>query len=150
VKYTYEGDANVDGQINADDYAAIDSGFATHATGYANGDFNYSGGAPNSDDYFTIDRAFADQGAALGGAAIVPQAPSAEETAPIETVAPVGAASAAEPTAPTPSTTSSSISIQSESLKRTKHRHHKRGNDDDRVWQSKAKSDALTRFLRRM
>src|SRR5205085_12575098 len=45
VKYTYDGDANVDGQINADDYAAIDAGFATHATGYAHGDFNYSGGA---------------------------------------------------------------------------------------------------------
>jgi hypothetical protein len=67
VKYTYNGDANADGQLNADDYAAIDTGFATRATGYNNGDFNYSGGAANSDDYFVIDRAYSNQGAALAG-----------------------------------------------------------------------------------
>lgn len=61
VKYTYNGDANADGQLNADDYAAIDAGFASHATGYGNGDFNYSGGAPNADDYFVIDLAYSNQ-----------------------------------------------------------------------------------------
>ena len=50
LKYTYNGDGNLDGSINADDFAQIDAGFATHAGGYYNGDFNFSGGAPNSDD----------------------------------------------------------------------------------------------------
>jgi hypothetical protein len=75
IKYTYNGDANADGLLNADDYAAIDAGFATGATGYANGDFNYSGGPPNSDDYFAIDLAFANQDAPLAPA---PQAASAQ------------------------------------------------------------------------
>jgi hypothetical protein len=83
VKYTYNGDANVDGVLNADDYAQIDAGFASQAIGYLNGDFNYSGGAPNSDDYFLIDKTFADQGAPLGGAA-APLAATAEETSAAE------------------------------------------------------------------
>jgi hypothetical protein len=65
VKYTYNGDGNLDGRIDADDYAGIDAGFATHATGYRNGDFNYSDGQPNSDDFFLIDKAFSDQSAVL-------------------------------------------------------------------------------------
>jgi hypothetical protein len=78
VRYTYNGDANEDGVLNADDYAHIDAGFASQATGYLNGDFNFSGGAPNADDYFLIDRTFADQGAPLGEAA-TPVAPAAAE-----------------------------------------------------------------------
>src|SRR6185503_3397488 len=73
VKYTYNGDANVNGVLDADDYAQIDSGFASQSTGYLNGDFNYSGGAPNADDYFIIDKTFADQDTPLG----VPAAPLA-------------------------------------------------------------------------
>ena len=57
------------GVFDADDYAKIDAGFASHLTGYRNGDFNFSGGSPNSDDYFQIDRAFHNQGAALSSAA---------------------------------------------------------------------------------
>ncbi|HEV8605303.1 MAG TPA: lamin tail domain-containing protein [Tepidisphaeraceae bacterium] len=68
IKYTYNGDGNLDGQLNADDYALIDAGFASHAAGYDNGDFNYSGGSPNSDDYFVIDQAFSNQGSALAPA----------------------------------------------------------------------------------
>ncbi|HEV8292257.1 MAG TPA: hypothetical protein VGP94_10050, partial [Tepidisphaeraceae bacterium] len=133
VKYTYDGDANADGQINADDYAAIDTGFATHATGYRNGDFNYSGGQPNSDDYFTIDRAYSDQGAVLGEVPTAPQAPLAQETS-------VGAASAADPM----------MSTESPTPKRTKHRHHKRAPRLDPIWNPPIpNSDALTRFLRR-
>jgi hypothetical protein len=78
VKYTYNGDANEDGVLNADDYAQIDAGFATRANGYLNGDFNLSGGPPNSDDYFLIDRTFADQGAPLSDPA-TPVAPAAAE-----------------------------------------------------------------------
>jgi hypothetical protein len=55
IKYTYNGDANLDGQINADDYANIDlySQFPASNT-YAHGDFNY-GGSINADDYALID-----------------------------------------------------------------------------------------------
>jgi hypothetical protein len=164
VKYTYDGDANLDGQVNADDYAAIDAGFATHATGYAHGDFNYSGGQPNSDDYFAIDRSFSDQGAVLAGPS-APEAPAsatleaptaAASPAPTDTSDPTGSAGsppAAAPTTPTPqapASTALSIATDSDSLKRTKHRHHKRTLRPDPVWNPKTpNSDALTRFLHR-
>jgi hypothetical protein len=55
IAYTYQGDLNLDGQINADDYALIDlySTFA-NASGYSHGDINYNG-AINADDYALID-----------------------------------------------------------------------------------------------
>ena len=106
VKYTYNGDGNLDGTINADDFALIDAGFATHSTGYHNGDFNYSGGAPNADDYFAIDKAYFDQAAPLSS----PQAPAAQ------------AAAASTPIV------SSSIDGSKLAVKEPekKHRHHKR------------------------
>jgi hypothetical protein len=60
VKYTWNGDANLDGLVNADDYFRIDSGYITQATGYYNGDFNYDG-TINADDYFLIDSAYIGQ-----------------------------------------------------------------------------------------
>jgi hypothetical protein len=60
VKYTWEGDANLDGVVNADDYFQIDSGFISQKGGWYNGDFNYDGVA-NADDYFLIDAAFLGQ-----------------------------------------------------------------------------------------
>jgi len=57
VKYSWNGDANLDGLINADDYFLIDSGFVTQLGGYTNGDFNYDA-IVNADDYFLIDSAF--------------------------------------------------------------------------------------------
>ena len=65
VKYTYNGDATLDGRITFDDYVRIDTGFNAHRTGWANGDFNYSG-AVNFDDYVLIDTAFNTQGGTLG------------------------------------------------------------------------------------
>ncbi|MCY2954473.1 MAG: carboxypeptidase regulatory-like domain-containing protein [Planctomycetota bacterium] len=64
VKYTWDGDANLDGIINADDYFQIDSGYITQAKGYQNGDFNYDG-VINADDYFLIDSAFIGQSGPL-------------------------------------------------------------------------------------
>ena len=64
VRYTLTGDLNLDQQINADDYALIDSGYAAHASAYQFGDINLDG-AINADDYFLIDRAFSNQGAIL-------------------------------------------------------------------------------------
>ncbi|MCY2953538.1 MAG: hypothetical protein NTU53_16405 [Planctomycetota bacterium] len=64
VKYTWKGDANLDGVVNADDYFQIDSGYITQAKGYQNGDFNYDG-VINADDYFLIDSAFIGQSGPL-------------------------------------------------------------------------------------
>jgi hypothetical protein len=64
AKYTYYGDANLDGKVDGSDYARIDSGYLTAATGWFNGDFNYDGVVDGS-DYTLIDNAFNSQGAAL-------------------------------------------------------------------------------------
>ena len=61
VKYTFAGDANLSGSINASDYTAIDNGFNSHLSGWSNGDFNYDG-VVNGDDYSLIDNAFNTQG----------------------------------------------------------------------------------------
>lgn len=61
VKYTYNGDTDVNGKIDASDYFNIDRGFLTHLSGYANGDFDFSGEI-DADDYFLIDNAFVNQG----------------------------------------------------------------------------------------
>ena len=60
VKYTWNGDATLDGVVNADDYFLIDAGFIMRRTGFRNGDFNYDG-VINADDYFLIDSAFLQQ-----------------------------------------------------------------------------------------
>ena len=80
VKYTYNGDVNGDGRVNADDYFRIDQGFllfGVHPLLYVNGDFNFDGRV-NADDYFLIDQAFLGQGApaargvgAVGARAVV-------------------------------------------------------------------------------
>ncbi len=64
VKYTYFGDANLDGVVNGSDYTLIDNGFNNTLTGWHNGDFNYDG-VVNGDDYTLIDNAFNTQGASL-------------------------------------------------------------------------------------
>jgi hypothetical protein len=55
MNFTFRrGDANGDGLIDFDDYAAIDQGFAAGFNGYANGDFNQDG-VIDFDDYALID-----------------------------------------------------------------------------------------------
>ena len=66
VKYTYYGDANLDGKVDASDYSVIDSSYALELSGpaisgWANGDFNYDG-VVNGSDYTLIDNAFNSQG----------------------------------------------------------------------------------------
>jgi Glycosyl hydrolases family 18 len=64
VKYTFFGDADLSGAVNATDYSLIDSGFNNNnLTGWRNGDFNYDG-VINGDDYTLIDNAFNTQAAA--------------------------------------------------------------------------------------
>jgi hypothetical protein len=67
AKYTYTGDSDLDGDVDADDYARIDAAYAGQTTiggPYRNGDINYSGSL-NSDDFFQIDRSFSTQSAPL-------------------------------------------------------------------------------------
>jgi hypothetical protein len=55
VKYTYCGDANLDGFISGDDYSAIDFAVGVGgSSGWWNGDFNHDGFV-SGDDYARID-----------------------------------------------------------------------------------------------
>ncbi|HYO08783.1 MAG TPA: hypothetical protein VER17_07400 [Tepidisphaeraceae bacterium] len=65
LKYTYAGDADLNGKLNGDDYFAIDQAIAsTNAWGWWNGDFNHDGQV-DGDDYFLIDSTIARQGVVL-------------------------------------------------------------------------------------
>jgi fibronectin-binding autotransporter adhesin len=72
VKYTWFGDANLDGEVDGSDYSLIDAGFASggHLTGWLNGDFNYDGMVDGS-DYALIDNTFNNQTSVLNPAAFV-------------------------------------------------------------------------------
>ena len=77
VKFTYAGDANLDGKITIDDYVKIDNGIAAGLAGWSNGDFNYDGKI-NIDDYTKfIDVNIGAQGAPLGSASGVQSNPAA-------------------------------------------------------------------------
>ncbi len=82
VKYTYYGDANLDGIVDGSDYTKIDNGFNKPAvSGWLNGDFNYDGKTDGS-DYTLIDNAFNTQGVSHASliAGAVPTANIAEPT----------------------------------------------------------------------
>jgi hypothetical protein len=65
VKYTYGGDVNFDGMIDASDYGIIDNYFQfPGSTGYANGDFNFDG-VIDAGDYGIIDNSMQMQGTPL-------------------------------------------------------------------------------------
>jgi len=59
VRYTFNGDANLSGAVDADDYFIIDSNYHRSGLvfGFARGDFNYDGSI-DGDDYFLIDQAY--------------------------------------------------------------------------------------------
>src|SRR5204863_2839268 len=54
VKYTYGGDANLDGKIDISDYGRIDFNIPLGVNGWYNGDYNYDGKIDMS-DYGIID-----------------------------------------------------------------------------------------------
>ena len=85
VRYTYYGDANLDGKVNAADYTRADVGAVTHATGWLNGDFNYDG-VVDGTDYALMDNAFNQQGSALFPAAVVAAAVAKPASAVAPTV----------------------------------------------------------------
>ncbi len=73
VKYTYIGDANLDGLVSFDDYVGMDNAFfgLIENLGWATGDINFDG-VINFDDYTVVDQAFFFQGAPLSNTRAVP------------------------------------------------------------------------------
>lgn len=67
VKFTYYGDSDLNGVVNFDDYARIDSGFNNAGTDWFHGDFDLNG-IVDFDDYSLIDQAFNTQSGVLGSA----------------------------------------------------------------------------------
>ena len=74
VKYTYFGDADLDGQVgNGTDYLLWSTGFSNNLTGWLFGDFDYSGAVGNGTDYLLWQTGFSNQGAPLiGGGGVQP------------------------------------------------------------------------------
>ena len=79
--YTYAGDVNFDGLVDASDYGSIDNYYQFPGTdSYANGDFNYDG-LIDAGDYGLIDNSFqlqgppigSNSGVALGSVSAVPE-----------------------------------------------------------------------------
>ncbi len=85
LKYTYIGDTNLDGKVDASDYSRIDYGYVNQLTGWYNGDFNYDG-VINGSDYTLIDNAFNMQGAVLSNQIAGPNASITSEIAPATAV----------------------------------------------------------------
>jgi hypothetical protein len=72
VKYTYYGDANLDGVVNSSDYSLIDNSVNEGIlTGWQNGDFNYDNHI-NGDDYTLIDNAYNTLSSSMPSAVVVP------------------------------------------------------------------------------
>ena len=79
VKYTYYGDANLDGKVDGSDYSLIDNAYLADQSspgsysGWQNGDFNYDGVVDGS-DYTLIDNAFNSQAVQIASLIASPSA----------------------------------------------------------------------------
>jgi hypothetical protein len=100
VKFTYDGDADLTGHVDGNDYSLIDSGFKMHTTGWRNGDFNYDGSVDGS-DYSLIDNAFNTQGATLAAIIAANVAAPAPSTL-FQSKTPIGSKSVASTVAVSP------------------------------------------------
>jgi hypothetical protein len=112
LKKTLNGDTDLNGKIDADDYFNIDRGFSQKRIGWQNGDFDYSGSV-DADDYFLIDKSFLSQ-------------PHAVPAAPFSAASPASAAA-------TDATDSGAVAAAADdpSRKRQRHpRHHRRDSFD--------------------
>ena len=91
ARYTYYGDANLDGRVDAADYTRIDAGFLTKLTGWQSGDFNYDGRVDAS-DYTLMDNAFNRQagGVASPTTSVAGRVAAVPEPASLAAVAGVG------------------------------------------------------------
>ncbi|WP_428940579.1 calcium-binding protein [Fontivita pretiosa] len=57
VRFTYSGDADLSGAVDATDYSLIDGGFVNRRSGWIHGDFDHSGGI-DATDHSLIDNAW--------------------------------------------------------------------------------------------
>jgi hypothetical protein len=64
IKYTYGGDANLDGKVTISDYGRIDFNIGLGTHGWFNGDFNHDGKI-DINDYGIIDFTVGTQGSQL-------------------------------------------------------------------------------------
>ena len=80
LKYTYIGDANLNGVVSFDDYVGMDNAFfdLIPNLGWATGDVNFDN-AINFDDYSKVDQAFFFQGRAVGSRRIGPSCRCAQQ-----------------------------------------------------------------------
>ncbi|MGE5610250.1 MAG: lectin-like domain-containing protein [Bacillota bacterium] len=85
VKYTWNGDVDLNGIVDGDDYFLIDAGFISGLDQYRNGDVDLNG-VIDGDDYFLVDAAFISQGAPLAAA---PAQPAASVLATLFSVKPI-------------------------------------------------------------
>ena len=85
ARYSYYGDANLDGVVNAADHTRLDAGAVMHLTGWQNGDFNYDGVVDGS-DYALADNAFNQQAGGVGAPTAVLATPAAVLAGPVATV----------------------------------------------------------------
>ena len=76
ARFTYYGDDNLDGRIDAADYTRLDAGFLTRLSGWGNGDFNYDG-TVDASDYTLADNAFNRQTGGLTAPAALLARPAA-------------------------------------------------------------------------
>ena len=72
VKFTWYGDADMNGEVNYDDYLQWEGGLGGSGTGWLYGDFDYNGEV-NYDDYLLWEGALGSQTGILSGAAAVPE-----------------------------------------------------------------------------
>ncbi len=72
VKFTYFGDADLNGIIDDTDFFLVNNGFGNQLTGWVNGDFDYSGTVDDT-DFFLINNSYGLQGLRAGPAGSVPE-----------------------------------------------------------------------------
>ncbi len=72
VKFTYFGDADLNGFVDDTDFFLVNNGYGNGLTGWVNGDFDYSG-AVDDTDFFLINNAYGLQGAPLRAGGAVPE-----------------------------------------------------------------------------
>jgi autotransporter-associated beta strand protein len=108
VKFTYYGDADLNGVVDGTDYSRIDAAYLadrtnlTAATGWFNGDFNYDGVIDGS-DYTLMDNAYNTQRGSLADTIADPQAQTTAQIATLQaTVIPLAIASPAASSAASP------------------------------------------------
>ncbi len=86
VKYTYYGDASMNGQVDSTDYTLLDNGSLLGMTGWSNGDFNYDG-VINGSDFTLIDNGFSSQGAKIAAQVASPSSASSATATPTNIIA---------------------------------------------------------------